>query len=518
MPKIIQPNILRNAILRAVQPKKWSGTIVGKSTDRPGYTQVELYNGEIVDVYNPSVPNTAGYRVNVENVDGVMTIKSYRQVYSDAISAVTPEHHTSHEYPNNDTVWVWKDQFLPLLIYPTSGFTVTIYGGVLYAGGTWGKLENQTLDLTASIPTGAARWVLIQTDSAGVITTVNGSPVLSKTLLTYANLPAVTAGNLPLCAVKLYDGQTQLTRDPRAGKINDFLDLRFAGYSLDSDSFDIAGAINGSGASAITDADKVPFWEDVSGLLKHITWANAKATLQTFFETLFPRKYAGKTVAPTVNDDSGDGYAIGDRWLDETNDKEYVALDVTVGAAVWVEVGGGGGISIIDTRAVVMATTLDAGLMGLTTDTNELCVSLGGGSWLVSPFQLLTADPDPDIGLYEWNNRLGYGTDYVTDKLLANVWLGSNAGTTEGSIWVDPPTVNPRKLYVRLNSTNNTVIIDFSLLLGYLVHYPFSTTQAIKVWSGDSLEVGLNGIPVIQEYTSDIGAYPAPYIIHGGLF
>jgi len=52
-------------------------------------------------------------------------------------------------------------------------------------------------------------------------------------------------------------------------------------------------------------------------------------------------------VAPTVNDDSGDGYSIGSRWLNTTADKEYVCLDATVGAAVWVETtaAGGGGSS-----------------------------------------------------------------------------------------------------------------------------------------------------------------------------
>jgi hypothetical protein len=43
------------------------------------------------------------------------------------------------------------------------------------------------------------------------------------------------------------------------------------------------------------------------------------------------------TVAPTINDDSGDGYGIGSRWIDTVTDKEYVATDVTVGAAVWKE-------------------------------------------------------------------------------------------------------------------------------------------------------------------------------------
>lgn len=54
----------------------------------------------------------------------------------------------------------------------------------------------------------------------------------------------------------------------------------------------------------------------------------------------------GAATAPTVNEDSGDGYQIGSRWLDTTADKEYVALDVTVGAAVWVETTGGGSGSV----------------------------------------------------------------------------------------------------------------------------------------------------------------------------
>lgn len=40
-------------------------------------------------------------------------------------------------------------------------------------------------------------------------------------------------------------------------------------------------------------------------------------------------------VAPTVNDDSGDGYAVGSLWIDTAADDAYIALDVTVGAAVW---------------------------------------------------------------------------------------------------------------------------------------------------------------------------------------
>ena len=41
------------------------------------------------------------------------------------------------------------------------------------------------------------------------------------------------------------------------------------------------------------------------------------------------------TTAPTVDDDSSAGYAVGDHWIDTTAQKVYQALFVGVGAAIW---------------------------------------------------------------------------------------------------------------------------------------------------------------------------------------
>src|SRR3972149_11852741 len=41
------------------------------------------------------------------------------------------------------------------------------------------------------------------------------------------------------------------------------------------------------------------------------------------------------TVAPTVNDDSGDGYGVGHFWFDTPGGTAYTCLNASVGAAIW---------------------------------------------------------------------------------------------------------------------------------------------------------------------------------------
>ncbi|MCH7701227.1 MAG: hypothetical protein IID37_06035, partial [Planctomycetes bacterium] len=41
------------------------------------------------------------------------------------------------------------------------------------------------------------------------------------------------------------------------------------------------------------------------------------------------------TAAPGVTDDSDSGYAVGSIWIDVTNDRAYVCVDASVGAAEW---------------------------------------------------------------------------------------------------------------------------------------------------------------------------------------
>lgn len=53
--------------------------------------------------------------------------------------------------------------------------------------------------------------------------------------------------------------------------------------------FDLAANIHAAESKTTpVDADEFGFWDSVSGLLRKFSWANLKATLKTYFDTLYP--------------------------------------------------------------------------------------------------------------------------------------------------------------------------------------------------------------------------------------
>jgi hypothetical protein len=60
------------------------------------------------------------------------------------------------------------------------------------------------------------------------------------------------------------------------------------------------------------------------------------------------------TTAPTVDNDGTEYYSVGSRWCDVTNDKEYVCLDASTGAAVWTETTATAtaGLPVADTTGI----------------------------------------------------------------------------------------------------------------------------------------------------------------------
>lgn len=274
---------LDKRIKAKTEQKSFPAIVVGASPTRTGYTVVELFNGQEIEVFNPAVPNTAGLNVTVgydQYNPSLLVIYGTRQTLGDAINYVLPEHNTTHQYPSYDVLWVQREQFLGgVLVLPigeTSPFSVQVYGEVTYVGSTWEKVSNQVIDLTSYLPTDGAIWVMLQSNSSGAITIKTSDAVSGKELLTTSNLPTPDVDCRPIVGIQMYAGQTQLNRDPTPGKINDFYDLRFSGYATSVGS-SAMNAIDGAPQiPAIADLDEFGIYQVSSGLFKKITWADLR--------------------------------------------------------------------------------------------------------------------------------------------------------------------------------------------------------------------------------------------------
>ncbi|HDO36187.1 MAG TPA: hypothetical protein ENH07_07840 [Nitrospirae bacterium] len=117
--------------------------------------------------------------------------------------------------------------------------------------------------------------------------------------------------------------------------------------------------------------------------------------------------YIRKTVAPAVTDDD---FAVPYLWVDETNDKFYLLMDNTTGAAVWQEVQYVGG-------------SVGGDLISDTDDTYDL----GSGAYNWKDLYLSgneTLDDDSWLGLGAAAGRIEFD-DQATDEV--NI-LGANVG------------------------------------------------------------------------------------------
>jgi hypothetical protein len=105
------------------------------------------------------------------------------------------------------------------------------------------------------------------------------------------------------------------------------------------------------------------------------------AAAESFLDSLnvpLKHNFAG-TVAPTVNEDSADGYSVGSRWVDTTNGNRYTCLDNTLGAAVW-RIGGFNNNNLQFVTATITATTTSTTFVTL----DSMTITPGAGTYWVT--------------------------------------------------------------------------------------------------------------------------------------
>lgn len=119
-------------------------------------------------------------------------------------------------------------------------------------------------------------------------------------------------------------------------------------------------------------AQFIPHFRDLRG----VNFANPEDEDTLYYDSTTQNILARKnnlaaTASPGVGDDTADGYEIGSRWIDTTNDTAWVAVDVTEGAAVWKDIGAasGGGVSDGDKGDITVSSSgsvwnIDSGAVG----------------------------------------------------------------------------------------------------------------------------------------------------------
>jgi len=172
------------------------------------------------------------------------------------------------------------------------------------------------------------------------------------------------------------------------------------------------------------------------------------------------------------------------------------------------------GVLNIDTRANILALTATIGQIAYATDVKSFYVA-DGTNWRRADLTFETDLQAPDMGYEKNNPKTGYHADWLTDKNLHNVAIkGSNRNET-GGLRIDT-TQDPDTFEVYLRGAWQDILYDLTVENSDLRHTPLS--EAIYVWSGQSVKNGLNGRPIINEYKVSMGAFPAPRAYNCGTF
>lgn len=216
---------------------------------------------------------------------------------------------------------------------------------------------------------------------------------------------------------------------------------------------------------------------------------------------------------------------LADVTITSAADNDVLAYDTAT--SKWINQTASSGLGL-DAR-YFRATTEDALLaitpatvsIGYATDTARLFI-WDGSTWYQVPVKAVTTTSSPDMGMPPGmveNARTGYGVDYIADKSLNYVTIGSGANSVNGAFRLS----SSGTFQIYANGVWNDIVINFRLredsTNGYeFEHKPIGFNEWIEIFSGNSNTLGMNGLPIIQQYKTSMGAYPVPLVLNGGTF
>lgn len=206
-------------------------------------------------------------------------------------------------------------------------------------------------------------------------------------------------------------------------------DVQSAINELDTEKFDVTNTLAATSKATPVDADVILLIDSVTGLLNILTWGNLKATLKTYFDTLYLAINALLTPPGSFLDFGGNtapsGYLVCPLSLTHINATTYSGLAFAIGT-VW---GNGG--TTVNAGSFVPGNTYVIKTVGTTNFT-----AIGASS--------------NTVGVTFKATGAGSGTGVANDQIAlpsfpadyANVQANSNVGTsTIGAVLAHTHTV-----------------------------------------------------------------------------
>ena len=238
---------------------------------------------------------------------------------------------------------------------------------------------------------------------------------------------------------------------------------------------DLAVADGGTGASDAATARQnlgVEIGVDVQAFLKH----NFSATAD-----------------PTVDDDSGEGYAVGSVWINtsSTPREAFRCVDATEGAAVWVntslEIGELGSMASQDAGSVNISGGIIAGIA-------DLAVADGGtgASDAATARQNLGVEIGVDVQAFLKHNFSATADPTVDDD--------SGEGYAVGSVWINTSST-PREAFRCVDATEGAAVwVNTSLEIGELGSMASQDASNVNITGG--IVTGITKIGFSSEYSN----------------
>ena len=282
--KNVQRGVARISAEWTEKQPAWLGNYEGDiSTNASGVIWARLINGKAVKVHNTlNVPLDFDLHIEIGKHKHNPRIWQIIRVIEDydtpAAGGRIAYHNAQHRLNGPDELPVDRKQItaLTVRVYDAAGFIVTLWGDVANTPTGLVEISSQNIDLSAEVPAAGAVFVNIEADDDGTVTTHTGAAFGSPFVANVSNVPIPDPGKYLLAYVLLFESQTELLDEHIHVPMPLGLVAKSAGLQ-----------IHDATADTPLDADEFGFWDVVDEVLKKITWANIKATLKTYFDTLY---------------------------------------------------------------------------------------------------------------------------------------------------------------------------------------------------------------------------------------